>query len=131
LLRPAAVEASREHYSQDAVLTVLDPENRPKLPLWAQVCLSAGFTFALVAFGGSLAFVGAALSDVEAGTPAFVVIGFLIVVPFLVAYAYPPNARRWPRFAAFEACVLGGFTLAIPLVYLPWLIVTRRAWRRG
>jgi hypothetical protein len=124
-----AGERVRSGYSQVSVLAALDPEKRADLPLWTQVGLSAGFTFVLLAFGGSLAFLGSLLSDVEVGTPAFVVLGFLIVVPFLVAYAYPPSVRRWPYFAAFEACVLGGFTLPIPLVYLPWLIVTRRAWR--
>jgi hypothetical protein len=100
-------------------------------PLWAQIALSALYTIALVAFGGACAFVGDAATDVRAG-PAFgVVLGFLIVVPFLVYYAYPPKVRHWYHFAVFELCVLGGFTLPIPLVYLPWLMVSRRAWRAG
>jgi hypothetical protein len=109
----------------------LEADNREKLPRWAQIALSAGFTAVLLAFGASVAFVGGAWSGVSAGPAAFVVIVFLVVVPFLVYYAYPPRTRRWYHWALFEACVLGGFTLPIPLVYLPWLIVTRRAWREA
>jgi hypothetical protein len=114
-----------------AVFTVLDAHNRERLPRWAQVLLSAGFTAVLLAFGASVAYVGGAWSGVTAGPTAFVLIVFLVVVPFLVAYAYPRRARRWYHWAVFEACVLGGFTLPIPLVYLPWLIVTRREWREA
>jgi hypothetical protein len=103
--------------------------NRENLPLWAQLALSAGFTLALFAFGGAVAFVGDALSDSSAGPQALVVIIFLVVVPFLVYYAYPPGSRRWYHWVVFEVCALAGFTLLIPLVYLPWLIVSRRAWR--
>lgn len=98
-------------------------------PLWIQVALSALFTFVLFLFGGAAAFVGDAVSDARGGAAFGVVIAFLIVVPFLVHYAYPPRARRWHRFLAYELCVIGGFTLPIPLVYLPWLIVSRRAWQ--
>ncbi len=116
-------------YSHWAVLTVLDARKRAKLPLWAQIALSAGFTLLLFVFGASVAYVGGAWSGVSAGSTAFVVIVFLVVVPFLVYYAYPRRVRRWYHWVIFEACVVGGVTLPIPLVYLPWLIVTRRAWR--
>jgi Flp pilus assembly protein TadB len=113
------------------VFAALDAHNRERLPRWAQVALSAGFTFVLFAFGASVAFVGGAWSGISAGPTAFVIIVFLVVVPFLVAYAYPRRVRRWYHWVLFEACVLGGFTLPVPLVYLPWLIVTRRAWREA
>jgi threonine/homoserine efflux transporter RhtA len=102
-----------------------DVEQRP---LWAQVALSALFTFVLFAFGGAAAFVGGAASDAPGGAAFGVVIAFLVVVPFLVYYAYPPETRQWYHYAAFGLCVVGGFTLPIPLVYLPWRIVSRRAW---
>lgn len=118
-------------YSPWAVFSVLDAHNRTKLPRWAQLALSAAFTLVLLAFGGSVAFVGGAWSGIAPAPTAFVIIIFLVVVPFLVAYAYPRRVRRWYHWALFEACVLGGFTLPIPLVYLPWLIVTRREWREA
>lgn len=113
------------------MFAALDADNRANLPRWAQIALSAGFTAVLLAFGASVAFVGGAWSGVAAGRTAFVIIVFLVVVPFLVAYAYPRPARRWYHWAVFEACVVGGFTLPIPLIYLPWLIVTRREWREA
>jgi hypothetical protein len=100
-------------------------------PLWVQIALSTLYTCALVAFGGACAFVGEAATDASVGAAFGVVLGFLIIIPFLVLNAYPPKARRFYHFAVFELCVLGGFTLPIPLVYLPWLIVSRRAWRAG
>ena len=118
-------------YSPGAVFAVLDAANREKLPRRAQVALSAGFTAVLLAFGASVSFVGGAWSGLTAGPTAFVIIVFLVVVPLLVVYAYPRRARRWYHWALFGACVLGGFTLPVPLVYLPWLIVTRREWRKA
>jgi hypothetical protein len=113
------------------VFAAFEAARRERLPLWAQIALSAAFTLVLLAFGASVAFVGGAWSGTAAGPTAFVLIVFLVVVPFLVAYAYPRRVRRWYHWALFEACVLGGFTLPIPLVYLPWLIVTRREWREA
>ena len=96
-------------------------------PLWAKVGLSALFTLCLVAFGGAAAFVGDVLTESAWGARLFVVLAVLVVVGFLVHYAYPPPARRWYHWAGFELAVLVGFTLPIPLVYLPWRIVSQRA----
>jgi hypothetical protein len=106
-------------------------EQVARRPLWAQIALSAAFTATLVAFGAASAFLGHELATDTTGAWVFVVLAYLLAVPFLVYYAYPPLRRRWYHYAAYEACVVGAFTLAIPLVYLPWLIVTRREWRRG
>lgn len=113
------------------MFAALDAHNRARLSLRAQLALSAAFTLVLLAFGASVAFVGDAWSRTASGPTALVIIVFLVVVPVLVAYAYPRRARRWYHWALFEACVVGGFTLLVPLVYLPWLIVTRREWREA
>jgi hypothetical protein len=100
-------------------------------PLWAEIALSSAFTAVLVAFGAACAFVGDAIARSTTGVWVFVILAYLLTVPFLVYYAYPPLRRRWYHYAVFEACVFGAFTLVVPLVYLPWLIVTRREWRRA
>lgn len=100
-------------------------------PLVTEIALSSAFTAALVSFGAASAFVGDAIARSTMGVWVFVILAYLVAVPFLVYYAYPPLRRQWYHYAIFEACVVGGFTLAVPLVYLPWLIVTRRRWRRG
>lgn len=99
-------------------------------PRWAEIALSAAFTAVLVAFGAAWAVVGDAIVRSAIGTWLFVILVFVLAVPFLVYYAYPPLSRRWYHYALFEACVLGAFTVFVPLLYLPWLIVTRREWRR-
>ena len=94
--------------------------------LWSDVGLSAAFTVALVCFGAAWAYVGGAIGNGPWAPQIAVVFAYLITVPVLVLYAYPPRERRWYHFVIFVACVLSGFGLPIPLVYLPWLIVNRR-----
>jgi hypothetical protein len=103
----------------------------PRRPLWQEIGLSAAFTGALVAFGAAATYAGNVFLKTDNGVRAFTIFVFLIVVPFLVAYAYPPRRRRWYHWAGFEACVLLVAPIWIPLIYLPWLIVTRKAWRGG
>jgi hypothetical protein len=47
----------------------------------------------------------------------------VLCVP-LVVLAYPPGERRWWRFVVWP--LLGLFAGIIPLVWLPWRIVSRR-----
>jgi hypothetical protein len=102
---------------------------RPRRPLWQEIGLSVAFTVALVSFGAAATLVGRQIMETENGARLFTVLVFMIVVPFLVYYAYPSTRRRWYHWAAFELCAAAGFTVWIPLIYLPWLIVTRKAWR--
>lgn len=93
---------------------------------WSDVLLSAAFTVALVCFGAGWAYVGATIGEGEWAPQLAAAITFLLAVPVLVLYAYPPAERRWYHFVIFELCAVSGFGLPIPLVYLPWLIVNRR-----
>jgi hypothetical protein len=93
---------------------------------WVDMGLSAAFTVALVCFGAAWAYVGDAIGQGRWAPQLAVVFAYLITVPVLVLYAYAPRERRWYHFVVFELCVLSGFGLPIPLVYLPWLIVNRR-----
>jgi hypothetical protein len=95
------------------------------------VLLSAVFTFALVVFGWALFFVGGAIAETQQGAYTFLSLGFLIVVAFLVYYAYPPRRRRWYHYALFELCVIVPFGILVPLVYLPWQIVKGRTGHRN
>jgi hypothetical protein len=97
--------------------------------LWQEIGLSAAFTAALMAFGATAALVGDRIMNTENGARLFTVLVFMVAVPFLVYYAYPPARRRWYHWAVFELCAAAGITVWIPLIYLPWLIVTRKAWR--
>ena len=106
-------------------------EIRPRRPLWQEIGLSVAFTLALVAFGATATLVGERIMETENGARLFAILVFMIVVPFLVYYAYPPARRRWYHWAVFELCAAAGITVWIPIVYLPWLIVTRSAWRRA
>ena len=106
-----------------------DAQLRPRRPLWQEIGLSVAFTAALVAFGAAATLVGERIMNTENGARLFTVLVFMIVVPFLVYYAYPPARRRWYHWAVFELCAAAGITVWIPLIYLPWLIVTRKAWR--
>jgi len=105
----------------------------PRRTLAVDVALSATFTIVLIAFGAAWAFIGDMIVRSTVGIWVFVILVFVLSVPFLVYYAYPPLRRRWYHYAIFEACVFGAFTLVVPLVYLPWLIVGRwrHEWRRG
>lgn len=100
-----------------------------KRPLLREVGLSAGFTAALVAFAAAATWAGSLFLTTENGTRAFTILVLLVVVGFLVYYAYPPRKRRVWRYAVFGLCALLVAPVVIPLVYLPWLIVTRREWR--
>jgi hypothetical protein len=102
---------------------------RPRRPLWQEIGLSVVFTVALVVFGAAATLVGERIMNTENGARVFPILCFMLVVPFLVYYAYPQARRRWYHWAGFELCAAAGFTVWIPLIYLPWLIVTRKAWR--
>jgi len=108
-----------------------DVQSLPRRPLWAEIGLTALFVAALVAFGAACVLVGDAVTASPRSTSFFVVLAYLLVVPVLVYYAFPPSRRRWYTFALFELCVLSGFALPVPLIVLPWLIVSRREWLRA
>ena len=103
----------------------------PRRSLWQEVGLTVAFTAVLLAFGAAATWLASTYLETENGTRAFTILVFFVVVGFLVYYAYPPRERRWWRYALFEACVLLVAPVLVPLVYLPWLIVTRKAWRGG
>ena len=96
-------------------------------PLWLEVGLSALFSVALVLFGWAASFVGDVITKSDQGVWTFLALVYVIVVAFLVYYAYPPGRRRIYAAAGFEICVVVPGAVLIPLVYLPWLIVTRKA----
>lgn len=100
-------------------------------PFWQEVALTGVFAVVLFAFGWAVAYVGDAIADSAQGAYTFTTLIFLLVIAFLVWHAYPPRRRRWYHFAIFELCVLVPYAVLAPLVYLPWLIVTRREWRRA
>ncbi len=72
---------------------------------------------------------GARMLETANGARDLTVLCFLVIVPLLVVRAYPPAARRWWHWLLYELCIVFVFTAWIPLVYLPWLIVTRKAYR--
>jgi hypothetical protein len=93
---------------------------------WRDLLASALFTLTLFVFGWGVSIVGNAIARSNQGAYTFTLLVFLFVVAFLVWYAYPPGRRRWYHFAVLELCVLIPFGIVVPLVYLPWLIVSRR-----
>ena len=101
-------------------------ERRPR---WQEIALSAAFTLMLVAFAASATWVAGNFLKTDNGVRLFGVLVLLVIVPFLVHYAYPPQRRRWYHWAGFELCVVAVVLVFVPLAYLPWLIVTRRARR--
>ena len=98
-------------------------------PIWQEIGLSAAFSAALVIFTASATWVASTFLTTDNGIRAFSVLVFLIIVPFLVYYAYPLQRRRWYHWAGYELCVVAVVAVWIPVLYLPWLIVTRKAWR--
>lgn len=101
----------------------------PRRPLWQEIALSAAFTAGLVGVGVLTSILGDRMVQTANGARDLTVFCFLVIVALLVARAYRPGARRWWHWLVYELCVVFVFTAPIPLVYLPWLIVTRRSRR--
>lgn len=98
-------------------------------PLWQEVGLSALYTAGLVGIGVATSLIGDRAIRTGNGARDLTVFSFLVIVPLLVVRAYPPGARRWWHWLLYELCIVFVFTAWLPLVYLPWLIVTRKAQR--
>ncbi len=98
-------------------------------PLWQEVALSAAFTAGLAGVGVLTSILGNRTVQTANGARDLTIFCFLVIVPLLVARAYPPGRRRWWHWLTYELCIVFVFTAPVPLVYLPWLIVTGKSRR--